>query len=318
MRIRISNSYGFLIVAGLAALWFISDRWIARQKHPPLERLFPIDIADVVAIRIQQGRDTVQLLHEQGQWWLQDQGRLWRTNPGLSYSLERLLQHATQRLLQQQEARAMAKEKLDNRASVVAIILGNDTLRYHLAGDPSTKATYVRYASKAGAIVAMAELPGYEVYVGGVFFCTKVQWRHREIFSTQPRTLQRISLRYTKVTQDSLHIVATPQGMQVEGVPQNQLDTAALYAYLSGFESFYTNEYIAIGQVPRYDSLLEQAHAAELVVEDLTQEASARLNIYYDKTGDYVLLEDPHKGVSLCEKKRFDKFLVKKESFIIK
>jgi hypothetical protein len=119
---------------------------------------------------------------------------------------------------------------------------------------------------------------------------------------------------------DSPMLYVTNSGFfpSVAGLPNQKLDTGRLINYLKSFEYFETNEYIDISTIPRFDSLSKTAPMAEIIVEDLDVNNSAKLMLYPPLSNDKVqLVLDKNGDWSVLETRRIKNLFAKPENFEI-
>ena len=155
-------------------------------------------------------------------------------------------------------------------------------------------------------------LPGHSAYLAGLFNLRKVQWKNRQLFASSAFSMLEVELNYFDNTNDNFLIRVETTGITMAGVQnKDSLNIRNIKQYLALFETFYTNEYIDIGQVPKYDSLLKTNPIAVIRVKDMYKHASKEIEIYSIPQDKYYVLKENNNDISICEKKRFQKFLIR-------
>ena len=289
-----------------------SYSWIEHSRYPAPHRIFSeIDTSQIESLHLSHPKDTSKLHRKEGTWMVNER---YKVDPFILRSLFQILQEAeSRRLLSGTEADQMKSHLSLEGCQVRLSIQGSAPLFFSIGGEAHSSRSYLRLSD---GLIHEISLPGQANYLAPLFFLREIQWRTRLLFYSHASTLRDLRITYPNSPQKDLHIEIRPDGPHVDGL--RSIDSLALYEYLASYELFYTNEYIEKGQVPSYDSLLQQPAIAYIAIDDLYDEASQVIAVY-DKVGDpYFLLQAEDSSYSLCERRRLRPFLVERDFFIAK
>lgn len=252
------------------------------------------------------------ILEESGSGWTVN--NKYRTDPSVMRSLMgRLL---LSRVKQEVGASRMeqVREWLLQGKRVNVLLENGDEVEFLVAGNPSKTDSYI---SKAGEeAVYQVEVPGYSMYIAGIFELTENQWRNRLLFSSDWRTIQSLEIDYVDSELEDVFVFFDRSTLRVRG--NEPTDTSALDNYIANFESFYTNEYISPGQIPLYDSLMRTEPVATIAIQDIAASKNMVLEVYpKPEAMPYTLLKDDKGNYSVVEAGRIQKLLPLRQDLVI-
>ena len=246
--------------------------------------------------------------------YLSKEHQMWHVNS--TYPVNENLRLQLFAVLESMEKRRAAKStEYDTTQKIQRSIVhlfwqDQSSVSFEIIGLPLSQKSYIQYKDTLFELY----IKGHAGYVAGIFFLSAQQWRHRQIFSTSVPTFRRLSVCYSSSPSDDFVLRRRADDrFQISSL--STLDTTRIYRYLSQYTSFYVNEYISKGQVPYYDSLMQTAPIAYLLLQDIFSKNTQHLTIYYQSEDPYFLLKDKEGSYALCERKRFLQFLRKKAFF---
>ncbi len=182
-------------------------------------------------------------------------------------------------------------------------------------GNPANTASF--FQMEGSEDVYQVEVPGYSLYISGIFELTENQWRHRLLFSSDWRSIQALTVDYTSPGRDDVEIYFDKTTLKVRG--PEPTDTTALENYIVNFESFYTNEFIGEGQIPLYDSLMQTEPIATIRLRDIDSSKNTNLSIFpRPGASPYTLLADEKGNYSVVDAPRIEKLLVRRQDLVVK
>jgi hypothetical protein len=153
---------------------------------------------------------------------------------------------------------------------------GNLLQTFYSAGNNNKTVSYIMPAK--GSNVSIINIPGYESYVTGIFEITVNDWRERVILRTNWRSLQKLQINYSEYPELNLNISFEFDFLNVEGVAN--LDTAKMMGFIDEFNFLQTDRYIAKGENPRYDSLLQTPNTVSMTIEDINAKNSKTIDFF--------------------------------------
>ena len=242
-----------------------------------------------------------------GVWWVNQRHR---ADPYARETLWSTLAKArTQRELSPQERQEILA-KMKEKGYRVTVTAEEGSRACEVYGDIPSGMSYVRFPEEARVYVLT--LPGHAQYVAGIFALTALQWRDRLFFDYTPDSLKEIALSYPEGP-EGLRIVFGKDGPVLLHGQEGVVDPKRVRQYVAHFSSFYINEYISPGQLALYDSILSH-HQPFAVLEIVDKQGKKRrTDVYANESEPFYLLRDER--LSLCEKKRWGRFLAKREDF---
>ena len=242
-----------------------------------------------------------------GAWWI-NQGH--HADPYARETLWNTLAEArTQRELSPQERQEILT-KVKEHGHRVTVTAEAGARAFEVYGDAPSGVSYVRFSEETRVYVLT--LPGYARYVAGIFSLTALQWRDRLFFDYAPGSMKEIILSYPEGP-EGLRIVFGKEGPTLLHKQAMSVDPERVRQYVGHFSSFYINEYIRPGQLALYDSIL--SHHRPFAVLELVdkQGKKRRTDVYANESEPFYLLQG--ESLSLCEKKRWRRFLAKRKDF---
>lgn len=110
-------------------------------------------------------------------------------------------------------------------------------------------------------------IPGYRVYVSGVFELTANGWRDRRVFNFNWRNFKKLETEFSRQPNQNFSISDQGAGFDLVNSPPS--DTTKLNDYLDAVSLLMAKEYLTPGLIPAYDSLLQTTPIATIRVYDL-------------------------------------------------
>ena len=268
-------------------------------------------VARIQITAVAPGNEQIMLEESGGGWVVNN---TYRTDPSVMRSLMgRLL---LSRVKQKVGASRMeqVREWLKQGKRVRVLLENGDEVEFLVAGNPSKTESYFSMAGEE-AIYQVA-VPGYSMYIAGIFELTENQWRNRLLFSSDWRTIQSLEIDYTDSERDDILVFFDRSTLRVRG--NEPTDTASLDTYIANFESFYTNEYISPGQIPLYDSLMQTEPVATISIQDIDASKNTVLEVYpKPEATPYTLLKDDKGNYSVVEAGRIQKLLPRRQDLVV-
>lgn len=121
-------------------------------------------------------------------------------------------------------------------------------------------------------------IPGYRVYVAGIFELEEQGWKEKRIFNFNWRNFKKLSASFTRDPRQNFDIEDQGDGFALVGATRT--DTTKLNDYLDAVSLLMAKQYISPGFSPAYDSLLQVASpSVQISVFDVGNNAH-KLELY--------------------------------------
>jgi hypothetical protein len=250
------------LVVLLLSCWLL---WIGRAtSDAPDKDIFSVpDLASVDSILMESRAGTV-LLHFDGTGW--------RANNKFDVDAEMIdalfatLQQATpKRELTGKAADSVRGILTANGISVHLYARGN-LMRHFVCGGNVGK-TQAFFSDNDQKIYAMV-IPGYRVYVSGIFELTVNDWRNKRVFDFNWRNFSKLEAAFQNAA-DDYAITLKGSYFAVEGLPET--DTARLNGFLDAASLLRVRSYYTRGTATHLDSLLALPASITIRVSDVSR-----------------------------------------------
>lgn len=230
--------------------------------------------------------DRVELLSANSEVELSFSGSKWLVNK--SQEADEQLITVLFATLQQAEPKRMVANNLKDSVSNLLmkngvklnLYQGDVLVKSFYAGGNETK-TEAYFMDESGPYIMT--IPGYRVYVSGVFELEANGWRDKRIFNFNWRNFKKLTAEFSR--QPDQNFTISDQGAGFDLVNSPPSDTTRLNDYLDAVSLLIAKEYLTSGRVPFYDSLLQTTPIATISVYDLGDNALT-LDLYPPVEGD--------------------------------
>jgi hypothetical protein len=113
-------------------------------------------------------------------------------------------------------------------------------------------------------------IPGYRVFVGGIFTQGANMWRDKRIFNFNWRNFTELTATFPNDPAQNFKVAMNERYFSIEGMPN--IDTAALNNYLDAVSLIEGDAFYVPGQSTSYDSLIKTKPIMSLVARELSDE----------------------------------------------
>ena len=122
-------------------------------------------------------------------------------------------------------------------------------------------------------------IPGYRVYVSGIFELLEKDWRNRLVFAFSWQNFRQLDVSFPDKTQDDFTIVLDNQVFGVKGI--SQTDTTKLNAFLDQVSFLDVDEYLPTS--PATDSLFSGKPIVQIKITDIASRTYTLQLFPFDK-----------------------------------
>lgn len=249
-----------LFLSGVSASLF----FFTRESKPDIDKdLFRIpELEKIDAVILTSPQSKVTLKFDNNRWRVNDTweadaqmikvlfATLRQVEPRRPVSAS--LQDSVRQLLERRGIRVSLSEQGVERASF--IVGGNDL---------KTEAWFLRSGENQPYVM---NIPGYRVYVAGVFELTQSDWRNKRIFDFNWRNFKSLVAAYPKEPKQGFEIIMQQGSFGIRDLEAT--DTARLNTYLDHVSLLFASHFIERGN-SRIDSLVSTPPAAHIEINDI-------------------------------------------------
>lgn len=217
---------------------------------------------------------------------------------------------------QAQPKRAIAKtlrdsvqQALENKGVKVSLISGGKTVKsFYAGGNPQKTQAYFQLVS--GGDPYIVTIPGYRVYVAGIFELDKNGWRDKRIFNFNWRNFKDLKAYHFANPRQDFTVEFSGQYFGIKDL--SNIDTLKLNNYLDAVSLIQAQQFGTTGNHSKqYDSLLSTAPVERIEVRDVADNVFS-LSLYGTLPHDQQVLgtlgQEPvlfsRRDVSAIEKTR--------------
>lgn len=254
------NRYLLISLVMLSAVtlaWY----WYAQRDRSVVNKtLFRVDRLDEVdQVVLERGSDQVVLKFDGARWLVNNEV----ADRNLIDVLFATLQQAQPVRPLAQAQQDSVKQKLQAEAVHVRVMTGEEVLISFVAGGNARK-TQAYFFQQDEDVYLMA-IPGYRVYVSGIFELDKNGWKDKHAFQINWRNFQSLSASFPRSPADDFKVSFTDGFFGIEELPAT--DTTRLNDYLDAVSFLTVDSYVSNDALR--DSLLSAQPALTLSLRDV-------------------------------------------------
>ncbi|MEQ8239576.1 MAG: hypothetical protein RIA69_10210 [Cyclobacteriaceae bacterium] len=246
-----------VLIAGNILLFFGLGNKYELSYDP--ERFSPEVNAPLASFKISGNQSDVNLENKDDAWILNS-----------VYKADQQLVALFQRIVNSVKVRRPVTLEEGTEKVKVVLKTTDELIEFDVWGNSTKTKTF--FSDESG--VYEMEIPGYRDYLGAIFELKPNQWRDREIFNGNWRTIQKLSIK----NKMPVKIEFNDNFYLVEGI--SEIDSSKVVAYLNLFEHFQVNEIVSEEQIPSLKSILESEPLAKLVIESIDYSSPKEITIY--------------------------------------
>jgi hypothetical protein len=224
-----------LVVLSVVTLGYYG--YVQRDRSVVNKALFRVDRLDEVdQVVLERGSDQVVLKFDGARWLVHNE----MADRNLIDVLFATLQQAQPVRPLAQAQQDSVKQKLQAEAVHVRIMAGEEVLKTFLAGGNARKTQ--AYFFQPDEDVYLMTIPGYRVYVSGIFELDKNGWKDKHAFQINWRNFQSLSASFPRSPADDFRVRFKDGFFSVEELPAT--DTTRLNDYLDAVSFLTVDSYV--------------------------------------------------------------------------
>lgn len=262
--------WGLVLISLVLALW--PEKEGVSNTSPGLP-----DSADIVSIKIKTN-DTETRLTKSNGWLLNND--LTTDNQLVRIALVFIQDVKVRRNLEVGEKSRVEEWFQLKGASVTLSDEKGDETNMQLTSDPENSKTFGRIGNEWMELY----IPGYQEFVGGIFYLSENQWRSKEMLSVSWLNLDELTFSGSRT---DLNIQYENDFLMVQGVAV--LDTAKMMDYISYFEQFSVNQFLDSAEILDIDSSYSFQLTDTLMIKRAGSEVTERIFFYDQKLNNFTI-----------------------------
>ena len=272
-----------LLMISLAAMVAITAVvWLLRGRNESVaidKSIFKdFDVQSIDRVDLKSSGQQINLKYDGSRWTVNDQ---YAADPAMIEVLFATIVQAVPKRPVPAARQDSIATLLRERGVQVTLHAGNTELETFSAGGNAakTQAWFLRSDQK---IPYLMTIPGYRVYVSGVFELNESGWRDKRIFAFNWRlNFQDLETTYLRNKEDNFRVSLKDQMLTVQGL--NVVDSARLNQYLNDVSQLSADEFVAANA--SLDSLKKTQPVMSVAVRDVGRTYSLNPFPYTDNKG---------------------------------
>ncbi|HTF17634.1 MAG TPA: DUF4340 domain-containing protein, partial [Chryseolinea sp.] len=236
------------------------------------------DVQSIDQVTLQSARDSVTLKFDGSRWKVNER---YAADPAMiEVMFATILQAEPKRPVPSVRQDSIAALLRDAGTQVMLFASGTPLMTFSAGGNAAkTQAYYLRNDQKIPYVMV---IPGYRVYVSGIFELTESGWRDKRIFAFNWRlNFQELEATFSSSKADNFRVILKDQMLTVQGL--NAVDSTRLNQYLNDVSQLAADEYVAANGT--LDSLSKTQPVMSVSVRDVGRSYSLQLFRYPDSQG---------------------------------
>lgn len=236
------------------------------------------DVRSIDQVRLESSRGVVNLKYDGSRWMVNE---AYPADPAMIEVLfATTLQAVPKRPVPAQWQDSIANV-LKTDGTVVTMHSGGETEVSFSAGGNAAK-TQAWFLRSDQQVPYVMQIPGYRVYVSGIFELNESGWRDKRIFAFNWRlNFKDLETTYARNKDDNFRVELRDQLLTVQGL--NEVDSARLNQYLNDVSQLAADEFVEANKP--LDSLARTAPVMVLTVHDVGRTYQLQLFPYTDSQG---------------------------------
>ncbi|MEO5978061.1 MAG: DUF4340 domain-containing protein [Chryseolinea sp.] len=173
------------------------------------------------------------------------------------------------------------RKALENNGVKVSVLSAGSTVESFYAGGNDSKSQAYFVEAETGTPF-LVNIPGYRVYVSGIFELTESGWRDKRIFTLNWRNFEALQAQFPNKPADDFKIELVDKFISIPGM--TEVDTTQINNFMDNLLSLTAEEFVP--RVPVLDSLSKQVPIISIAVKDVAGKLY-KLSVYppIKKTG---------------------------------
>lgn len=249
----------FVLLSATVSVYWFNHHEQDRDIDKNIFRDFDLNIVD--EITLESGTGKVMLKYNGSRWRVNDQ---FAADPAMIDVLFATLQQAEPRRPMAEALKDSVAEILQQSGVKVTLAAAGTVQKSFYAGGNDSK-TQAFFLEADGTQPYIMTIPGYRVYVSGIFELAESSWRDKIVFGFNWRNFQRLEISFPERLSDNFVVAMENNYFTVQG--SAQVDTTRLNDFLDDVSLLSVDEYLPASA--EVDSLSAVKPLVSILVTDI-------------------------------------------------
>jgi len=302
------NKRLFILLVVLALTTLFAFWWIQPENRLPVDPdLFQVaDLNTINKVELATDSSTIALAYNGSRWRVNEK---YDADGSMIEVLFATLKQATPKRTVANVRQDSIYHYLLNAGVKVTLFEGTEIRKQFFAGGNSAK-TQAMFADPSSQEVYVMTIPGYRVYVSGIFELAENGWRDKTVFGFNWRNFKSLEAEYGQTTGENFTVSKGKNYFTIQGLAAT--DTAKLNTFLDEVSLLTVDEYIS--EPGLIDSLLNVKPHLQLLVHDIGNR-TFRLRLFNSPQPNSVLGVIQDTQAALFSRKKIQPLLKPKSFF---
>ncbi|HWA33912.1 MAG TPA: DUF4340 domain-containing protein [Cyclobacteriaceae bacterium] len=258
---NISLAIVLVVLCVISVVLFVASRETNSPKTNP--NLFKVDASDKIdRVVLKRKQQTISLAFENGKWRVNES---WDADAKMiKVFFATILQVEPRRPVAANMTDTVRRELERNGVHVSLSEGGIEKMSFLAGGNPmKTEAWFLKDGDDQPYVMT---IPGYRVYVSGIFELDESGWRNKRVFDFNWRNFRSLVATYATESDQNFEIEMRDGYFGIRNVPQ--VDTTKLNDYLDAVSLLFATRFLPQGSA-KSDSLAAARPSANITITDI-------------------------------------------------
>jgi hypothetical protein len=294
-----------VLLAGVTVLFFFFDSSLSGSDiDKDLFRVGDLSAIDRVILKSQQ--ESITLSYDGVRWRVND-------SQAADTRMVTILFATLEQAVPKRKAAVRLHENLDQRITTDGVevsLYRGDELEKKIISIGNERKTETYFVAEGEGSYLMT-IPGYRVYVAGIFEMPAVEWREKRIFNFNWRNFKSLSAAFPGSPQQDFSIERMDGVFGIAGMQHT--DTTKLNDYLDDVSLTEANQFVSANR--GYDSLLKIQPILHLQLKDIADRHYS-LEIFESDTRDRYLGRTEDGSLLILSRQRMEPLARRRDYFV--
>ena len=264
----------FTILSLASLILFFLGREVKSEIDPAIFKL--LDSKAVDKVTIEKSNEKIDLIFLNGGWRVKVLGAGASLVSGEAVGWEAdgdlidILFATMEQVVPKRNVASRIQDSIVNQISKSGIkvsFLSNSNVQktFSLLGNEGLGITY--FLDQSDGTPYIMAIPGYRVYVAGIFEQDGNDWRDKRIFNFNWRNFKELQVEFPRSPNQNFTVAMTGQYFSIVG--ENKIDTTALNNYLDAVSLIEADAFYQLGETSKMDSLSDTNPIMVITVKDV-------------------------------------------------
>lgn len=252
----------FIVLSVLSLVLFFASGSTKEEIDPALFRLS--DSKSITKVVFTRDTAKINLEFDKGSWWV---NKTYQADRALVDVLFATLAQAVPKRAAAKRVRDSVLHIAQQEGVKAEFFIGeNLDIAIHVWGNEDAGITY--FIDEQNKVPYVMAIPGYRVFVGGIFAQGVGAWRDKRIFNFNWRNFTSLTATFGNDQAQSFKALFTERFFSIEGLTNS--DTTVVNDYLDAVSLIEANEFYTVGSSKKYDSLTRTKPVMSIAVAEVS------------------------------------------------